>query len=175
MVMVITWLDFGGIMLEIIFWQIFFENLGCVFSRSNTLLDIYQEWLVRMMWNEKEVHWLDTGWTMWPWHLTSPRTWTFDFSSSNFKITVSEELLSDWCETKRPWPCSFKVKDWNSLILGMGVGALIDTEEKGCESIIHDHDCDLWVTLVGWVNVQYSHWGDFRHRRAVDKSSYVIF
>ena len=31
------------------------------------------------------------------------------------------------------------------------MGALIDMERKGCESIIHDHDCDVWVTMVGWV------------------------
>ena len=28
---------------------------------------------------------------------------------------------------------------------------LIDMERRGCESIIHDHDCDLWVAMVGWV------------------------
>ena len=56
-VMLITWLDFGGILLEILFFcQIFLEDFGCVFSTSNTLLDISQEWLVRLMWNEKEVH-----------------------------------------------------------------------------------------------------------------------
>ena len=53
----------------------------------------------------------------------------------------------------------------------MGVGALIDMERKGCESIIHDHDCDLWVTMVGWWDVPYSDWGDFRRRRAIDISS----
>ena len=46
-----------------------------------------------------------------------------------------------------------------------------EREWKGCESIIHDHDCDLWVTMVGWVDVPYSDWGDFRRRRAVDISS----
>ena len=44
-------------------------------------------------------------------------------------------------------------------------------ERKGCGSIIHDHDCDLTVTMVGWVDVPYSDWGDFRRRRAVDLSS----
>ena len=46
-------------------------------------------------------------------------------------------------------------------------------ERKGCESIIHDHDCDLWETMVGWVDVPYSDWGDFRRRRAVDISSCI--
>ena len=31
---------------------------------------------------------------------------------------------------------------------GAGRG-LIDMEQKGYESIIPDHDCDLWVTMVG--------------------------
>ena len=48
-------------------------------------------------------------------------------------------------------------------------------ERKGCESIIHDHDRQLWVTmLVGWVDVPYSDWGDFKRRRAVDISSFCV-
>ena len=54
-----------------------------------------------------------------------------------------------------------------------GMGDLIDIERRGCESIIHDHDCDLWVTtMVGWADVPFSDWGDFRRRRAVDISSF---
>ena len=30
---------------------------------------------------------------------------------------------------------------------------------------------DLWVTMVGWVDVPYSDWGDFRRRRGIDTSS----
>ena len=37
---------------------------------------------------------------------------------------------------------------------------------------VSDHDCDLWVTMVGWVDVPYSDWGDFRRQRAVDISSF---
>ena len=153
--MVITWLEYGGILVE------------------------------------TRLHRLDTVWTMWPWPFTSPMTLTFDFLRSNFKIAVSEELFSDWCETKKnqilgwlyglalwphpwPWPCSLKVKVWNSLIWGMGMGALIDMERKGCDSISHDHDCDLWVTMVGWVDVPYIDWGDYRRRRAVDISSLLF-
>ena len=75
------------------FWQIFFKTFGCVFSRSNTILAIFQEWLVRLMWNEKEVHRLDIGYNMWPWPLTSLMTLTLDVSKSNFEITLSQELL----------------------------------------------------------------------------------
>ena len=34
--------------------------------------------------------------------------------------------------------CIFKVKFWNSCISGMG--ELINIEQKGCESVNHDHD-----------------------------------
>ena len=57
--------------------------------------------------------------------------------------------------------------------VGVGGGGLIDMERKGYESIIHDHDHDLWVTMVGWVDVSYSDWGDFRRRRAVDMFSCI--
>ena len=51
-----------------------------------------------------------------------------------------------------PWPWSFKVKVWNSLIF-LGMGGPIDIEWKGCELIIHDHERDLSVTMVGWMDV----------------------
>ena len=51
------------------------------------------------------------------------------------------------------------------------MGVLIDTERKGCESAIHDHDSDLCVTMVGWIDVPYSDWGDFRRRGAIDITS----
>ena len=151
--MVITWLDFGEVLLE---------NFGCVFSRSNTILAISQEWLVRLMWNEKDVHRLDTGYNMWPWPLTSLMTMTLDISWSNFEIALSQELLVwlMWNENEVinmilgrlydlvlwphpwPWPWSwnFKVRVWNSFISWMG--RPIDLERKGCESSIHDHDID---------------------------------
>ena len=45
------------------------------------------------MWNEKEVHQLDTGYDMWLWPLTSLMTLTMDVSRSNFEIALSPELL----------------------------------------------------------------------------------
>ena len=32
---------------------------------------------------------------------------------------------------------------------GGGGGGVIDMEQDGYESIVPDHDCDLWVTMVG--------------------------
>ena len=57
------------------------------------------------------------------------------------------------------------------LVVSRGIGGLIVMEQKGCESIIHDHDHDLWVTMVGSVDVLDRDWGDFRCRRASDISS----
>ena len=33
---------------------------------------------------------------------------------------------------------------------------LTDMERKGCESINYDHDCDLGLSMVGWVDVPHS-------------------
>ena len=72
-----------------------------------------------------------------------------------------------------PWPCpcSFKVKVLNNHIWGMG--RLTDMERKGCGLIIHDRDSDLLVTMVGWVDVPDSDWGDFWRRCAINISSFV--
>ena len=141
-----------------------------------------------LMWNKKEVHQLDIGCSMWPWPLTSLMTLALDFSRSTFEIAVSGNCLSDWCEKRklirywadcmtfalwphsRPWPWSFKVKVWNSLI--SGVGRLIDMKQKGCESSIHDHDIDLWPWWGGWM-CRIVIGGDFRHQCAVDISSWM--
>ena len=71
-----------------------FQNFWCIFSSSNTL------WLVRLTWNEKLVHRFDTGWTMWPWPLTSSMNLTFDFSRS---IAACQEVLVRLMWTERKW------------------------------------------------------------------------
>ena len=77
----------------------FFFKISDVFFQVQTLLDISQEWLVRLTWNKKEVHRLDSE--LIRWSLTSTMIVTLDFSRLNFEITVYQELLSDRCETKR--------------------------------------------------------------------------
>ena len=56
LVMAITRLE------EILLKTVIFANFlsDVFFSRSNTILAIFQECLVWLMWNEEEVHWLDT-------------------------------------------------------------------------------------------------------------------
>ena len=161
----VTWLDFGGIQWENAF---FFLN----FSRSNTLLTISQEWLVQLTRNEKEVHQLHSGWTIWNWNLTSTMTLTLDFSRSNFEnrnscyqellvwlmwIVMEVNQILGWLHNLAlwphpwPWPWSFKVKVWNGLISRMG--RPIAMVQKGRESSFHDNDIDLCVTMVGCVDV----------------------
>ena len=61
LVMVIIWVDFDEVLLKNVNLQIFVKNFRCVFSRSNTILAISQEWLVWLIWNEREVHPSHTG------------------------------------------------------------------------------------------------------------------
>ena len=71
-----------------------FLKFGMYIYKSNIILAISQEWLVRLMWNEKEVHQLDTDYDMWPWPLTSLMALTLDVSRSNFEIAVFQGLLA---------------------------------------------------------------------------------
>ena len=171
LVMFITSLDFGEIVLETFWgWLFFFKISDLFLSRSNTLLAISEEQLVRLMWKEREVHRLNTGWTMWPWPLSSFMALTLDFSRSYFEIAESQELLiwSMWNKKEANyldtvlivWLCpliihmtlalTFQGQIWNSLISGLG--RLIDMEWKGYELSIHDHDIELmWSWWGGWM------------------------
>ena len=44
---------------------------------------------------------------------------------------------------------------------------------KWCVATIHDHGIDLFVTMVGWVDVPDSDKGDFKRRCAVDIPSFT--
>ena len=78
-----------------------FEKFRMCFVKVKHFLVISQEWLVRLMWNEKEMHRLDTGYNMWPWPLTSLMTLTLYVSRSNFETLYLRNCWSDWCEMKR--------------------------------------------------------------------------
>ena len=69
-----------------------------------------------LMWNKKKANQLDTGWL--------------------YGLALWPHLWH--------WPCSLKVKVWNRLIWGMGMGALIDAERKGCELWVDHSWCWLW-------------------------------
>ena len=80
--------------------------------------------VVRLMWNEKEVHRLDTGYNMWPWSFCL----THDLDHGYFKVKFRNSCIS-------------------------GIVGLIDVKWKGSESIEYwadymtlpfDHIHDQW-------------------------------
>ena len=119
--------------------------------------------------------------------------WPWIFQGHILKLLYLMNCWFHWCEMKRkrinrilgrlyylalwphpwPWPWNFKVRVSNSLISGMGW--LIEMEWKGFESSIHDHDIDLCVTMVRWVDVPDSDRCNVRCRRSVDMSSLLGF
>ena len=174
------------------FWQIFCKNFGCVFSRSNTILAIPQEWLVPLMWNEKEVHWLDTEYYMW--HLTS--LMTFDLGC--FKVKFRNSSISGivglidvkWKGSELIWywaNCmTLPVDHTHDLYLGIAKSEseIALSQEWGGRLTMNEKDVSRHpiitmilscVTMVGWADVPDSDRGDFRCRRAVDISSFVLF
>ena len=109
---------------KLLFWHIFFKNLGCVFSRSNTILAISEELLVQLIWNEKEVHRLDTGYNMWPWFWPHSWPWPWMFQDQIWKKLYLRSCWCDWCEMKRKriyrilgWLCDLAL--WSHLDLGV--------------------------------------------------------
>ena len=130
---------------------VFCFKLRMCFARSDTLLANSQEWLVRLTWNEKEVHRLVTGWITWPRLLTSPIILTLDGQSQIPKELCLRNCWSDWSETERkqineilgllydlylwpllwpwpwPWPSSF-----SNFPLTMKI--MLDIEQRNCKT-----------------------------------------
>ena len=182
------WRSFVG---NFYFGKFFFKNFGCVFSRSNTILAISQEWLVRLMWNKKELHRLDTGYNMLPLPLTSLMTLTLDVSRSNFEISISGIIgLIDvkWKRSELTWywaDCMTLPFDHTH---DLDPGVEISRSESEI-ALSQEWDGRLtWnekdvsypfmtmtltsVTMVGWADVPDSDCGDFRCRRVVGISSF---
>ena len=148
--MVITGSNFEKVLLE----TLILANFLMCFSRSNTILAISQEWLDRLIWNDKEVHWLDTGYNMWSWPFTSPMTLTLEVSRSN-----CEKDLSEISRSQSEIALSTELDDrltWNEKDVSHPLMNMILTS----------------VTMVGWADVPDSDWGYFRRQRAFNISSY---
>ena len=85
-----------------------------------------------------------------------------------------------------PWPLIFKVKSQDSCISRIVIWLIwnkkkanqLDTwlivtwDERDVSRSFMTMTMTLWATMVGWVDVPHSDWGDFKRRRAVDISSY---
>ena len=144
------------------------------------------------MWNEKEVHGLDAGYNMWPWPLISLMTLTLDVSRSNFEI-ARRNCWSDWCEMKMkwvnmtlgrlydlalwphpwPWPWVKISRSKSEIALSQEWYGRLTWNEK---YVSHPFMTMILtsVTMVGWADVPDNDWGDFRHRRAIDISSWKL-
>ena len=153
--------------------QIFFKNFG-------------------KGWNEKEVHWLDTGYNMWPWPLTSLMTLTLDVSRSNFEIALSAILLGWLMLNERKWVNMILGQLYDLFMtlpfdhthdLDLGVSRseseIALSQEWGSLLTMNEKDAShpfmtmilTCVTMVGWADVPDSERGDFRRRRGIDISS----
>ena len=162
----------------------FLINFGYVFSRSNTILAISQEWLVRLMWNKKKVHWLDTGYNIWP--LTSLMILTLDVSRSNSSIfgivgligvkLKGSELIWYWADCMTlPFDHTHDLdlgysRSESEIPLSQEWGGRL-TMNKKAASLPFLTMILTCVTMVRWADVPDSDRGDFRRRRAVDISS----
>ena len=172
---------------KLLFWQIFFKNFICVFSRSHTLWAISQEWLVRLMWNEKEVHRFNTGYNMWPWPLTSLMTLILDVSRSQFQNSCISGIVGlidvKWKGSESIWywaDCmTLPLDHTHDLDLGVSrsESEIAISQESGGRSTWNEKDVShqfmtMMLTSVTMVWLADAPDSDFRRRRAVDISSY---
>ena len=144
LVMVITWLDFGGILLEILFLPNFLRKFRmCFFKVKHSIGHI--SGMVGLIDVKRKGGALVGYWVNYV-TLTFHLTYDLDLVVSRSKFeTALFEKWGGWLT-------------WN--------------ERDVSRSFMTIHDCDLWVTMVGWVDVPYSDWGDFKRRRAIDISSF---
>ena len=140
------------------------------------------------MWTKMEVFWLDTGYNMWPWPLTSPMALTLDVSRSNFEIAQSgivglidakwkgSELIWYWADCM-----TLPFDHIHDLDLGVSrsESEITLSQEWSGRLTMNEKDVShpfmtmilTCMTMVGWADVLDNDWGDFRHWRAVDISS----
>ena len=144
------------------------HDLDLEFSRLYMKITISRPKMVRLPRNQKGTHQLNVWPQMWPMGLTLAMTLTFDFQAQIFKQLYLSDGRADWCETKRSksigcWANNltltltfdlthgrswiFKVKFWNSCILGMG--RPIDIEQKD----------DSWSFMTMTVIFWWPEWG----------------
>ena len=157
LVMLITWLDFRGILLETFFFAKFSLNISDVFFQGQTLYWTY----LRNGWSDgvKRKGGALVGY--WVNYETLTFDLTHDLDLWFFKVKLQNSYISRmviwlmwnkkktnqldtgltvWSSGLALWPhprSKFEILIWG---MGWGWGVLIDMEQKGCESIIHDHN-----------------------------------
>ena len=108
--MISTWVDFGEIQLETLFWAFFFKFRVCFFKVKHLA-----KHSVGQM-NRKCINWILDNYVALI--FTSPMSLTLKFSRSNFEMAVSQELLVWLIWLKKEvsqlhtgltaWPCPLK-------------------------------------------------------------------
>ena len=133
------------------------------------------------MWNEKELHWLDTGYNVW--------LWPHDLDPGCFKVKFSISGIVGLIDVK--WRGSGLIWYWaNCMTLPFDHTHDLDLGVSRSESEIalyqewggwltwHEKDVSrpcmtmTNVTMVGWADVPDSDRGDFRRRCALYISSF---
>ena len=180
LVMVITWLDFGVILLKTV-GKFSFKKVKHYFGHISAMVGP-----IDVKWKGSAL----VGYWVQYVTLTSLMTLTLDVSRSNFEIALSQELLV-WFDVK--WKGSESVWYWADCMtlpfdhthdLDLGVSRseseIALSQEWGGRLTMNEKDVShpfmtmilTCVTVVGWADVQDSDQGDFRLRHAVDISSF---
>ena len=180
--MVITWLDFEEFLLETF---IFFNNFGCVFSRSKTIFGHISGKIdpidVKRKGSASVGYWVKYV------ILTFDLTHDLDFGcfKVKFRNISLRNCWSDWCEI---------IMGWVNMILGWlydlplwphpwswSWSSISRSESQEWDGrltwnkkdVSHPFMTMTSVTMVGWwVDLPDRDWGDFRRRRAIDISSF---
>ena len=191
--MVITWLDFGTVLLKTVILANFLLTFRKCFFKVKHYFGHISGMVgpidVKRKGSASVWYWYN----MWPWPLTSLMALTLDVSRSNFKIPVSQELLVwlmgnenevSWydngsiawhCPLTTPMTLTLEFQGQSLKLLYLRNGAA-DWHGMKRMWVIHSWPW-YWrsVTMVGWADVPDSERSDFRCRRAVDISSFYTW
>ena len=186
--MVITWLDFGEILLKTYFGKFFLKILN-VFFHCQTLFWPY----LRNCWSD----WCETKGSAlveyWVQYVTLTFDLTHDLDLGCFKVKFRNSSISrivglinvKWDGSELIWywancmTLPFDHTHGFDLGVSRSESEIALSQEWGSRLTLNEKDAShpfmimilTCVTMVGWADVLDSDRGDFRHRRAVDISS----
>ena len=171
--MVITWLDFWRNYVENCYFGTFSLKFSVVFFQGQTLFWPY----LRNGWSDwcetkKEVHWLDTGYNIWPWPFISGIVGLIDVKWKG------SELIWYWADCMTlPFDHTYDLdlgvsRSESEIALSQKWGGWLIMNEK---DVSHPFMTMILtcVTMMRWADVLDSDRGDFRRWHAVDISSLV--
>ena len=110
------------------------------------------------MWNKKEVHWLHTGYNMWPWPWTSLMTFTYLKWQGSELIWFWTDCMTLAFDHIHDLDLGVSRSE-SEIALSQKWGGRLTWNEKDvcCGSSIHDHESMILtsVTMVGMVPSTY--------------------